>query len=198
MSVPLTYQVLENDLATQKQRKRRSAKVEKAVASELGGRRTFNSGAGDEKGDAEVPHRVTQTGGRLEDVTKMAFRIESKTTANPVYRLYQTDWLKLVQAAATNGQLPVFHIQLDTMGRPLDAVVIQQSFFRELFGIAPMNLGDADVRTVSITKTMIVELGQAYIPGLGWRFDLASKQAHVAVTPYDLFVSRVKIYEASL
>jgi len=81
-----------------KQRKKTATREELQVARALGGRRTFNSGAGDfEKGDGVVAG---------------LFAIENKTTASDSYRLSGKDYQKIHDHARGKGLEPLFIINM--------------------------------------------------------------------------------------
>jgi hypothetical protein len=82
------------------------------IAHAMGGRRTFNSGAGLEKGDGRVPHSMKVVDGAVFEQTDVALRLESKTTNKGSYFLKGTEWEKLWSAAMGQGEVPVFVVRL--------------------------------------------------------------------------------------
>lgn len=122
-------------MSTTRTRKRRATRVEKNAITSLGGRRTFNSGAGDEKGDGRVAQRYAEVDGAVAATNIWTIRMESKTTSAKSYRLRAADFHDLWVAAMAAAEIPVFHIQLCTMTAPLDLAVIQSGLGDELFGV---------------------------------------------------------------
>lgn len=120
-------------MRTQKHRKRRATEVERRVAKDLKGRRTANSGAGDEKADVRVAHRKTVSGAGVRETTTWAFRVECKTTEASSYSLNYHDWNSLVDTALHSGEHPLFFIQLSTRSQPQDLVLMQTSLYKVLF-----------------------------------------------------------------
>jgi hypothetical protein len=112
-----------------KKQKREATNEERLLARRLGGRRTFNSGAGDEKGDGRVMGR---------------FRIESKYTNSPSYRLTGKEFYKLWYEATMAGEEPVFVVRLPIPGTlsTYRLVAIQKSYAKEIFpardGVGPL------------------------------------------------------------
>lgn len=102
-----------------KQLKRRSTRSEKAVAERLGGRRTFNSGAGLDKADGRVMGK---------------YRIENKITTRSSYTLTHTDWMMLQTAAWESCEMPIFHIQMKSaLIGTTEVVVLRAGDYEELF-----------------------------------------------------------------
>lgn len=121
-----------------RKRKRIASRAEARVAEDLGGRKVFNSGAGSEKSDAQVPHRTRIVDGAPVETTLLALRIEVKTTSLAGFTLKSQDWADVVGAADKAGQLPVFVVKMRTLGGlPVDLVVIRTAFFTELTGETP-------------------------------------------------------------
>ena len=118
----------------QKRTKRLASAAERDFAAEIGGRRTFNSGAGLEKGDARVSKAYKNVGGMIVE-TKPGFRIENKTTISNAYRLSATDWATLRGNAMRAGEEPVFHIRLNlACSDEFDLVVVTRAFYESLYG----------------------------------------------------------------
>jgi len=100
---------------TQKQRRRRVAKNERRTNQMMGGRNTFNSGAGDEKGDGRVVGE---------------WRMENKDTDSLGYRITVDTWDKLATPAVQAGERPVLHLKLTRRnGRPLRLVILSENDF---------------------------------------------------------------------
>ncbi len=121
-----------------KKGKRRAVKAEEEkLASALGGRRTFNSGAGDEKGDARVHQTYQVVDGSPQETSEFAFRIESKTTEKVSgYRLNVKDWKKLRDAALGAGETPVFVVRMPRFLRGhLRLAVVPVSFANALLSV---------------------------------------------------------------
>lgn len=125
-------------MSSSKSERRRVRREEEEVARALGGRRTFNSGAGDEKGDGTVGRRYYRTeDGQLREVDAFAFRIENKMTRRPDYRLSAQDWEDLRNAAARSRQVPLFVVRVVHAGFPVRLVILDQAFARGLFEPGP-------------------------------------------------------------
>lgn len=102
-------------MARSKKAARRAVKrEEEKVAKTLGGRRTFLSGAGNEKGDGVVPHTYQIEDGIPIEQEEWAFRIENKMTEKTGYRLKGNDWAKHLAAARRAGETPLFVVRLGT------------------------------------------------------------------------------------
>lgn len=140
-------------MTSQKIRKKRATQAERKIAADLGGRKTFLSGAGDEKADVTVPHRVTLSGGELREITKFSFRVESKTTESDGYTLSAKDWNDVVNAADKAGQIPVFVMEISLRASPIKLAAIPHSFFRELYGDPePEDLNDIGKKSLRVTR----------------------------------------------
>ncbi len=88
-------------------------KFEDKIASDLGGRRIFLSGAGFDKGDIRVGRRYKGTGdGFAHAAEDLTFRVEAKTTKHDHYTFRRQDWLDVMRAALPCGEHPVFAIGL--------------------------------------------------------------------------------------
>jgi hypothetical protein len=126
-------------MTIQKRRKKRATLAEKKTAAALGGRRTFLSGAGDEKGDGVVPHGMKIEDGVLSETTLFAFRIEQKTTRSDSYTLNSQDWEKILVPAEKAGQAPLFvmEIGIGTVTDYAKFVAIRTNLFTELTGWDP-------------------------------------------------------------
>jgi len=151
------------------------------VISSLGGRRTFNSGAGDEKGDGRVAQRYTKQDGVVTPTELWTIRMESKTTSATQYRLRAADFHDLWVAAAAAAEIPVFHIQLCTMTAPVDFAVVQSGLGDELFGVKPRcNLYKS---TYGVSLSSWAELSQAKYISFGLELRLPGRSA---MKQYDL------------
>lgn len=85
-------------LKSAKQRKKIATTEERAVATTLGGRKTFASGSGDfEKGDG---------------IVKGKFAIENKTTDHACYSIRNTEYGKIFDHARSKRLEPVFTIRM--------------------------------------------------------------------------------------
>ncbi|OHD24327.1 MAG: hypothetical protein A2Y38_09160 [Spirochaetes bacterium GWB1_59_5] len=139
-------------MRTAKQRKRRASRVEAEIAEGLGGRRTFNSGAGDEKADGRVMARYAMGAGGKPEKTSTGIRIENKTTEKPYYVMRAVDWADVWRTAVSYGEIPLFHIQLCTGSNPVDIAVVSDVFFSEEVGPIPDYIRKT-VQTVSSYRT---------------------------------------------
>jgi len=101
---------------TAKSDRRKITRHERRLATELGGRKTFASGAGDEKGDGRVAQRYLLIGDVPSPTVRYPLRIESKMTSKSAYTMASADWDKLVVAAIRAGEHPLFHIQITVPG----------------------------------------------------------------------------------
>lgn len=99
-----------------KSARRKITRHERRVATALGGRKTFASGMGDEKGDGRVSQRFTRTAEGIRPTVKYPLRIENKFTSTPSYTLTGMDWFKLRDAAIRESEHPIFHITLTVAG----------------------------------------------------------------------------------
>lgn len=128
-------------MITPKSLRKKVSKLERRVAVELGGRKTFASGSGDEKGDGRVPQRFTQTAAGPRTVVRTPMRIENKLTSKPHYTLSHHDWFKLYDAAVRSGESPVFHIRMTLPGvGQVEVVVLSGSWACELGILAHLPL----------------------------------------------------------
>lgn len=141
-------------MTIQKTRKKRATKMEANVASDLGGRKTFLSGAGDEKADVVVAKKMRMIDGVLHETSKFSFRVEVKTTEHGHYTFHVADWLATVHAAEKAGEIPVFVIKLSIRTSPMTFAVIQNSFFKELYGEAELATKDIGKKTIRVTRTV--------------------------------------------
>jgi hypothetical protein len=105
-------------LPSQKRLKRASAAAEHDFATALGGRRTWNSGAGPIKGDGRVPGR---------------YRIETKCPPTGQFRLPLAEWVVLKRAADEALEVPLFHLKLKDM----EIVILREKDYEALAG-APL------------------------------------------------------------
>lgn len=117
--------------------RRKIARTERRVAVELGGRKTFASGSGDEKGDGRVPQQFTKTAGGIVPLRKYPLRIENKTTANHSYTLHADTWFTLKRAAVRAGEFPLMHLTLCDTGIRLQLAVLARDLAEELRLINP-------------------------------------------------------------
>lgn len=139
-------------MTIQRRRKKRATAAERQTASDLGGRKTFLSGAGDEKADVVVPSRVQITDGVLRDSSLFTFRVEVKTTRDSGYSLSSSDWQKLLVAADKAGQAPVFvmEIGIGSLAEYGKFAAIHSNFFSELTGWSSVPLATKDIGRRSI------------------------------------------------
>jgi hypothetical protein len=153
-------------MTPQRKLKKKATAAEQKIATDLGGKRIFNSGAGMEKGDARVPHRYLSG----ERSTLYAYRIESKYTETWRYTLNAQDWANIANAAATAGEFPVFHIQInsDYLPEKAELVIIPTHLFEELAGHPPENPGAeyANIRSVTLSARMWNTKRGPGVPGL--------------------------------
>lgn len=118
---------------TAKTDRRKISSHERRIAMELGGRKTFASGSGDEKGDGVVVRQFVRTADGITVSPRIAIRIESKITNKDFYRLTSIDWEKLATAAEQRGEEPLFHIQLTVPGlHRIELAVIRRGLARDL------------------------------------------------------------------
>lgn len=101
---------------TARSNRKKISRHERRVATELGGRKTFASGAGDEKGDGRVAQRFAQTPTGVSRIVRYPLRIENKLTSHARYTMTALDWSKLADSAARLGEHPLFHITLSVPG----------------------------------------------------------------------------------
>ena len=112
---------------------KKTARQERRVAAELGGRRVPLSGAGAEKGDGRVAQKFTKTSTGITETVALTLRIENKLTAKTSYTLSCVDWDKLYRAASRCGEHPLFHVELYVVGLgQVQLAVITESFARFL------------------------------------------------------------------
>ncbi len=122
---------------TAKSDRRKISRHERRVATELGGRKTFASGSGDEKGDGVVARQFIRTADGITVSPRISLRIENKITSHDYYTLTALDWEKISSAAARGGEEPFFHIQLTVPGIPaVELAIIRECLAHDL-GIAP-------------------------------------------------------------
>jgi hypothetical protein len=151
-----------------KQLRKKVAKEETTVAQALGGRRTFNSGAGSEKGDGRVTPTYQTVDGLPQEVGP-SFRIENKITSKPYYVLTAADWEKLVKAAAPLGETPLFTMRLTgTLGIPLRLVALELGYAQSLFFVRndrpPDQRGVSSYRIREETFRRALDETESYVP----------------------------------
>jgi hypothetical protein len=136
---------------------RKTVKAEEGkLSADLGGRRTFNSGAGDEKGDGRVLRSFTRESDGVLSETQ-GYRIESKITKKTSRRLSIQTWLKIEEAAKKAGEVPIF----------------STTFILE--GSAPFRLGVVDRR-----------FGNAYLGALELSFAVQKRRARTFTLDYQM------------
>lgn len=112
---------------------KKTARQERRVAAELGGRRVPLSGAGAEKGDGRVAQKFTRTPEGITETVQLTLRIENKLTSKASYGLSYIDWDKLWAAANRFGEHPVFHVELYAPGLgQVQFAIITETFARFL------------------------------------------------------------------
>ncbi len=130
-------------MPTARKTKKLATKAEREIATSLGGRLTFNSGAGDEKGDSRVAQRFSVEGGQRVETVPIPMRIENKTTTRSLYRLHVRDWWKLRVAAGKAGENPLFHARTSCTDRlrVTDVIVMTKDFYVNVlssrYGVCP-------------------------------------------------------------
>jgi hypothetical protein len=120
---------------TAKSDRKKIARHERQLATELGGRKTFASGAGDEKGDGRVAQRYMLIGNVPSPTVRYPMRIESKVTSKSAYTMSSEDWDKLVLAAMRAGEHPLFHIQITVPGIGHVELVLITSDLAAMLGV---------------------------------------------------------------
>lgn len=102
-----------------KKRKRRQiSNEERRTAQLLGGRKTANSGSGDEKGDGRALGR---------------WRAENKETEKRSISIKDEVWEKIVAAALRDGERPVLFLKMrNRAGRPIRLAVLSEDDFAAL------------------------------------------------------------------
>lgn len=157
---------------TRKQLKKASVLAEQQVAERLGGRRTFNSGAGDEKADGRVVPKYAVSDGVVRELTQ-GFRIENKYTESRAIRLHVRQWVDLRRAALTAGETPVFHVRI--YGGYQELAVIDTEVFRSLVN-GRVDINDIEHKgklTVNLSMDKWASVHNADASGLPhWRFIL--------------------------
>lgn len=127
-----------------KQRKKTATKEELKVARALGGRRTFNSGAGEfEKGDGLVDG---------------LFAIENKTTDSDSYRLSGKDYQKIYEHARGKGLEPLFIVNMALIANTSltgRVVVIRAGYARVLGVYSPAT--EAPAATALLRASHVLE-----------------------------------------
>jgi hypothetical protein len=130
---------------TAKSDRRKISRHEQRIAQQLGGRKTFASGSGDEKGDGRVKQKFTRTGGGLTSTVPFPLRIESKLTSKTSYTLSFRDWEKLHSAAIKFGEHPIFHVQITVPGVGGVEIAVLTEAFADVLGISDgIRLWDRD------------------------------------------------------
>jgi hypothetical protein len=103
---------------TPKQRRRRVSKEEDRTSRLIGGRKTFASGSGDEKGDGRNMGK---------------WRSENKETDKRSYTIRDEVWERIQAAALSAGERPVMFIRIaNRFGKPLRMVVLGEDDFEAL------------------------------------------------------------------
>lgn len=101
-----------------KRRIRKSRKFERDSSQKLGGRTTYNSGAGAEKGDARVPGK---------------WSVENKATDRKSFSIRSDTWETIRGIAMSRGENPVLLVQLrNRNGKPVQLAVLDINDFYEL------------------------------------------------------------------
>lgn len=143
---------------TQRKRKKLATKAEKHASDRLGGRFTYNSGAGDEKGDSRVRLKYTFAADGSVETVIPGYRIESKDTAKDSYRLHVKDWEIVRRNALSARESPIFHIRL-RHPTTRDFAVVENVFYLACVGPAgpePVAEGDPPL-THNVTYTALLE-----------------------------------------
>lgn len=138
-------------MRTTRQRRKRASRSEREVATDLGGRRTFLSGAGEEKADGRAAHRYQVVGGQREVIDRVGFRIENKTTESTKFTLSADMWGRTWRAAMADCEIPLFHIELDILALRLALLVIPLATYCEVVG-APRYQDGQPRKSLTINK----------------------------------------------
>jgi hypothetical protein len=190
-------------MTIQKRRKARATAAEQKIANDLGGRKTFLSGAGDEKADVVVPSRVQISNGVLHDSSLFSFRIEVKTTHNSKYTLSSSDWEKLLVAAEKAGQAPVFVMEIG-IGSPsayMKFAAINSDFFQELTGwnqTPRLTKKDTGRRSMEISRGIRTDgwkVGNTPCRRVWFQLSTPSKKGDITIIAYDDFLRLVQAAE---
>jgi hypothetical protein len=186
----------------QKKRKATATKAEQRVADDLGGKRTFLSGAGDDKGDVKTSRR-TKTKSSGEVVELPNFRVEVKTTANGFFTFTHGDWSDIVRSAQRSGHIPLFVIQLAS-GSRIAAIpfwLFKQMHNQHEIPIKPEHLGVKSMRVSSgiLTQELISEAGvMKYLRLFLWTRSSSASEGRVVLLDYDDFLRDLQLFEESL
>lgn len=174
--------------------RKKISRHERRLATELGGRKTFASGAGDEKGDARVAQRFRKVEGGVQTVVRFPLRIESKLTDRSAYNFSSDDWEKLSSAAARGGELPLFHILLRGVRGvgDVELAIIREDFASEL-GLDVTRLWDRDEGCLSYNVSWARWAGGSGGMGLRMRGRQNPQTTHhLAIVDYLDFKQKIK------
>jgi len=144
-------------MKTPKQRKHSATKAEIEVAKDLGGRKTFLSGAGMDKADVVVGSKFATIDGRLQELPGLTFRIEVKTTAADSFTFKIQDWIDVVASADKAGQIPVFVIKTSIDALARSYAVVPYALISEKLGAIPISSGDELKKSTKIGPTSLSE-----------------------------------------
>jgi hypothetical protein len=175
-----------------KSERKKITRHERRLATELGGRKTFASGAGDEKADGRVAQKFRKVDGGMATTVRFPLRIESKMTSRTAYNLNVDDWEKLQGAADRAGEHPVFHIHLSVPGiGGVELAVVRESMADDL-GLPATRLWDRDEPCLSYN----VSWARWSACGGGMLLRMKGKQYerthHLAIIDYADFKNRIK------
>lgn len=99
----------------QKRRRRQISNEERRTSKLMGGRKTTNSGSGDEKGDGRALGR---------------WRSENKETEKRSISIKDEVWEKIMVAALRDGERPVLFLKMkNRSGRPIRLAVLNEDDF---------------------------------------------------------------------
>lgn len=112
---PCRQAVWSSAMSETKKRIRKSRKFERDSSQKLGGRTTYNSGAGAEKGDARVPGR---------------WSVENKATDRKSFSIRSDTWETIRGIAMQRGENPVLLVQMrNRHGKPVQLAVLDINDF---------------------------------------------------------------------
>jgi hypothetical protein len=180
-----------------KRDRRAITELERRVAAELGGRKTFASGSGDEKGDARVAQRYATVEGQRAEQVRHPLRVECKTTRTLTYRISRDTWEKISSAARKALEQPVLYVRFeytaDRVRLPEEWIICRGSFLGELnldVTDATLHVGEKYPATALVRRGGVPQLYR--LAGYKTNHQLGSIQYHRFVHALKLLQSEFK------